>query len=60
MQSVIHIVKLFFLCAHISLILSFIMESFLIFVISIVLNEIIVLNDNLKIPWNETVVSLDV
>jgi len=43
-----------------SLILSFIKQTFLIFVISIVLNEIIVLNYNLIILWNETVVSLDV
>jgi hypothetical protein len=43
-----------------SLILSFIKQSFLIFVISIVLNEIIILSDNLKILWNETLASLDV
>jgi len=53
-------VKLYFLCVHVSLILCFIKQSFLIFVISIVLNAIIVLNYNLKIPRNKTVVSLDV
>ena len=31
-------------------------QSFSIFVISVVLNEIVVLGDNLKLPWKVTVV----